>query len=121
AVGEKLTEAQVVAAMATVAALWPGRGPEANPIYGEVSGLPADNPAAPESLEPPDEAAAGWLYLIREYEGRVAVFTREDENPVTVLEKWVRHLPEYDRIQMQEGIEVYSDEELAARIEDFTS
>ena len=72
--------------------------------------------------DPPEPAEEPlWLYMIKEHDGRVAVFGQDLSEPVTVLEQRVRHLPEYDRIQMAEGVEVFSDEELAARIEDYTS
>ena len=62
-----------------------------------------------------------YLYIIREHDGRVAVFARGEETPEMILERLVHHLPTYDRIQLREGVRVYSQEELQERIEDYTS
>jgi len=62
-----------------------------------------------------------YLYIIREYDGYVAVFARGESSPEMVLERMVHHLPAYDRIQLQEGVPVFTQEELQERIEDYTS
>jgi len=62
-----------------------------------------------------------YIYIIREYDGRVAVFARGESTPEVVLERLVHHLPTYDRIQLREGVRVFTQEELQERIEDYTS
>ena len=59
-------------------------------------------------------------YLMREHEGQVAVFN-EDGTLYRVFEARVSLLPEYDQILLKNGIEIEGDEELRARIEDYTS
>lgn len=59
-------------------------------------------------------------YLMREYEGKVAVFN-EDGTVYRIFEVSVALLPEYDRILLENGIEISGDSELRARIEDYTS
>jgi len=67
------------------------------------------------------QAEPEYLYIIREYEGRVAVFARGQSTPEMILERLVHHLPSYDRIQLREGVFVFSEVELQERIEDYTS
>ena len=59
-------------------------------------------------------------YLMREHEGKVAVFN-EDGTVYRIFEVNVSLLPEYDKILLKEGIEIAGDGELRARIEDYTS
>jgi len=84
--------------------------------YNQV--VPVVNPIAGIVTSPNE---SDYLYIIREYDGRVAVFARGESNPEMVLERLVHHLPTYDRIQMQEGVRVYTIQELQDRIEDYTS
>ena len=62
-----------------------------------------------------------YLYIIREHDGRVAVFARGQSTPEMVLDRLVHHLPTYDRLQLREGVPVFTKEELQERIEDYTS
>ena len=71
---------------------------------------------AAASLPEPD-----YLYIIREHDGRVAVFSRGHSTPEMVLDRLVHHLPAYDQIQLREGVPVFTKEELQERIEDYTS
>lgn len=106
----------VVAAMAVTAALLPGQTTEeAAPIQEPVSGIEA--PLEEEASEPQQD----YLYLIREHEGRIAVFAWGSDTPELIFEKQIKFLPDYDRIQLAEGIPINSVEELNARIEDYIS
>ena len=78
-------------------------------VMGPVAGAVA-------SLTEPE-----YLYIIREHDGRVAVFARGRSTPEMVLDRLVHHLPTYDRIQLREGVPVFTREELQERIEDYTS
>jgi hypothetical protein len=107
--------------VAVVAALLPQQE-EVVPLNETVGDVPMSHSApAQEPPQPPESRETGWLYLIKEHDGKIAVFKEGLQIPVMVLDKWVRHLPDYDRIQMAAGIEIFSEEELAARIEDYTS
>ena len=110
----------MVMSVAVAAAMFPGG-------RTEVPG--ADTRAASDitrtrSLAPPPQPPQELehLYTIKEHQGRVAVFSAADpDNPVMILNTLVRHLPAYDRLQLQEGIRVYTYQELEARIEDYTT
>lgn len=59
-------------------------------------------------------------YIMREYEGRLAVFA-EDGSLVKIYETNLSLLPEYDQKLLKNGIAIVGEEELRARIEDYTS
>lgn len=104
----------IVAATAITAALLPGKQEEAMPIQEPVSNVAISQAQDPE----PEEE---YLYLMKEHEGKIALFAKGSDEPELVFEKLVKHLPEYDRIQLEEGIKIYTGDELNARIEDFIS
>jgi hypothetical protein len=89
---------------------------ETLPLGEAVSGI-----ARPQTeTEPPSEGE--WLYLIREYDGRVAVFTPENsDTPEIVYDTLVKYLPDYDRAALREGIPVKDLGELVSRVEDYIS
>jgi len=117
----------LVAALAVVAALLPEQEAvlqiqeQAPGVATAQSGAERARPRhGPESPETENrETERGYLYLIREYNGYIAVFGADPETPEMVLDKLVKHLPEYDRLQMREGIEIHSLMELSERIEDY--
>ena len=76
-----------------------------------------------EDVEKPagEDPPPPYAYLLREYQGRIAVYTAGQEEPDMVLNVMVKHLPEYDRRQLEEGITVASYSELESLIEDFSS
>ncbi len=111
----------VVAATAIVGALFPLRQEEARQAREPVSGIQTRNPAAAPSGANEKAGSDDYLYLLREYEGKVALFARGSQTPQLVFERPVRHLPEYDQMLLEDGIKINSDEELVARIEDYIS
>ena len=60
-------------------------------------------------------------YIIKEYEGKLAVFSDKNDNPDIVFDVYLNQLPEYDRKQITDGIYVESYDKLISLIEDFTS
>lgn len=95
-----------------------GRRPEARPLHETVSGV--EQP--PDSPEPVEPAEPAYAYVIKEYEGRVAVFTADKpDEPEIVYDTLVKYLPDYDRTQMREGIPVQDYKTLVALIEDYIS
>jgi len=76
------------------------------------------SPAAGVATSSPEP---DYLYIIREHNGRVAVFARGQSTPEMVFERLVHHLPTYDQMQLKEGVPVFTQEELQERIEDYTS
>ena len=59
-------------------------------------------------------------YIMREFEGQIAVFN-EDGTVYNFYEVNVSLLPEYDQKLLKSGIEIVGEDELRARIEDYTS
>ena len=59
------------------------------------------------------------MYLIREYEGKIGVFTQNSDTPIKIIETNPTLLPEYDQKMLKEGIYLYSETELRQLIEDF--
>lgn len=93
--------------------------PEAAALHETVSGI-GRQPSGPE--ETPEESEPEYMYMIKEYEGRVAVFLASGQGePVTVFDTLVKYLPDYDRALLEEGIPVKDYQELVDRVEDYIS
>ena len=60
-------------------------------------------------------------YLVKEYEGKVAVFYDNVSDPETIYDTYVNELPQLDQQQLRDGIVVNTQEELRVLIEDLTS
>ncbi len=79
-------------------------------------------PAPPQPAEP---AVTGVMfeeakYIVKEYQGLVAVFVPDSPDvPQKLLDARVSALPKADRNMLEEGILVYSDEELSRLLEDY--
>lgn len=61
------------------------------------------------------------VYTLKEYNGKIAVFCSDEPEPVKVLERFVKELPEEDKKLINRGISVYSESQLQKLIEDYTS
>lgn len=77
----------------------------------------AQNPVTEISYPEQTEAA----YLLRDYNGYLAVFIPDKTEPEMIFQVQVRTLPEYDQKALQNGISVSNYKELIERIEDFIS
>ena len=64
---------------------------------------------------------AQTLYILSDYDGRLALFSSENQEPVTVYEIYTESLPYDDYILIKSGIKVKSEEELQRLIEDYLS
>lgn len=92
--------------------------PPAAPLHENISGIEIQPETRPAQPAP----ETGDAYIIREYEGRVAVFSaKDDAHPEMILDLLVKYLPDYDRSQLREGIRVKDYQELVSRIEDYVS
>lgn len=60
-------------------------------------------------------------YILKEYNGKIASFYYDDENPIDVFDVYVNSFGEYDKEALCKGIIAYSEEELNRLIEDYTS
>lgn len=94
--------------------------PEIAPMNENVSGVERE-PFQESQAEPEAGAAGDYAYTIREHNGRIAVFPKESAQPELILDVLVKYLPDLDRTQMQNGIQVKDYEELVRLIEDYTS
>ncbi len=66
-----------------------------------------------------DQTTQQDYYTVKEYQGKVAVFEKDSENPMDVLDVYVAQLPETDRTQLHDGIIIETKEKLARLIEDY--
>ncbi|WRS27108.1 hypothetical protein U6B65_12335 [Oscillospiraceae bacterium MB08-C2-2] len=78
--------------------------------------IPADQPSV--AKEKPQEPER---YMLKAYQGRIGVFIIGREEPEMVLDVYVKFLPEYDRGQLEQGVEARDTTQLAALIEDYSS
>ncbi len=62
-----------------------------------------------------------WQYMIREYNGNIAVYENGTDVPFELYEVPVETLPEEDIKSLQNGIQVRTEQELRQLIEDLTS
>ena len=60
-------------------------------------------------------------YEIKEYNGRVAVFSQNNSEPVKTTHIMTKELPEFDQKLLANGIKIYSDSELRNILEDYCS
>lgn len=92
----------------------PAEDAEIRPITEPVSGI-----ERAAELSAPD--AHDYAYIIREHEGRVAVYPAGADEPEIILDVYVKYLPDYDRSQMAQGIQVKDYTQLMSLLEDYTS
>lgn len=60
-------------------------------------------------------------YLLRAYDGKLAIFTSDLVTPDLVFDVYVRTLPEYDQEQLARGVRAKSYEDLTKLVEDYIS
>lgn len=60
-------------------------------------------------------------YIIRDYDGKVAIFSVGSSVPEMVFDVYTRTLPEEDRERLASGVYVATYEELTALVEDYIS
>lgn len=58
-------------------------------------------------------------YYVREYQGKVAVFSENEKAPDTVYDVYIENLPEKDKNLLKIGLRAESEEELQQIIEDY--
>ena len=81
----------------------------------------ADRLPIAETSSSQEESAEEYLYLVKQYDGNIGIFNAGESSPFKVIETDVSLLPSFDRIALEDGIEIYTEEELDAIIEDFDS
>ena len=84
--------------------------------------VPREFSSSEVSIEPPEsEDTSHYPYLLREYEGKLAVFTDDLVEPDMVFDVYVKTLPEFDREQLKTGVRVETYDKLVNLIEDYIS
>ncbi len=66
------------------------------------------------------EASDDTEFILKDYNGKIAVFTEEDANPIKILDTDTASLPSKDTEALKTGIRVGTKEELYRLIEDFS-
>ena len=61
------------------------------------------------------------VYTLKEYRGKLAVFSSNEDQPLEIFDTPVSTLPLDDRRQIEEGITAVSESQLQKLIEDYTS
>ena len=89
--------------------------------YAVPQTVPPEMTSSSMPEPPPIEDTTGYPYLLRNYEGKLAVFTDDLVQPDMVFDVYVRTLPELDQQELQRGVRVQSYDELTALIEDYIS
>lgn len=67
------------------------------------------------------QATEYQTYIVREYNGMVAVFYSGQDKPFKVTDRYVSALPQQDVNALQQGIRVDTDESLRKLLEDLCS
>lgn len=62
-----------------------------------------------------------YLYILKEFNGKLAVFKNNQETPEIIFDVLVDNLPDVDIAQLKEGLKIQTEQELNERIEDFIS
>lgn len=87
-----------------------GAADEAAPLFEAVS-LPDGEEGAGEE----------YGYLLKEHEGKLAVFEKGQSTPHMVFDIYISTLPNYDQGQLAQGVKVKDYDELVLLIEDYIS
>lgn len=62
-----------------------------------------------------------YKYILKEYQGKLAVFEIDKKDPEMVFDVLIDSLPEIDVIALKKGLKIKDENELNERIEDFIS
>ena len=82
----------------------------------------SDSASAENVTQPATEQTTKYrTYVVREYDGVVAVFYSDSSKPIKVTQRYVKALPGKDRANLKEGIQVNDKEELRKLLEDLCS
>jgi len=62
------------------------------------------------------------LYIVKDLNGKIAIYKYGEQNPTQVLEDpYVDNLPQIDQQHLNEGINIFTEDELNTLVEDLTS
>ncbi|BCI59847.1 BofC C-terminal domain-containing protein [Solibaculum mannosilyticum] len=68
----------------------------------------------------PSSSAVTGGWVMRDYQGKIAVFQDGNDDPTQVLDIYVNSLPEHDQDLLESGIRIDDQKELQQLIEDYT-
>lgn len=81
----------------------------------------SDDVSAASPTQSSENATKYKTYIVKEYDGVVAVFENGDNKPIRVTDRYVSALPKADRDKLKTGIEVETPEQLRRLLEDLCS
>ncbi len=62
-----------------------------------------------------------YEYIIKEYQGKIAIFLQNSNKPEIVFDVYLHHLPDMDKQRLLEGVGIKDYETLLVAIEDLIS
>ncbi len=62
-----------------------------------------------------------YKYLLKEFNGKLAVFENGEKSPKMIFDVSIDSLPEVDALDLKNGLKIKNEKELNDRIEDFIS
>lgn len=74
-----------------------------------------------KSPAPQPESSAAAVYILSEWEGKLAVFLPGKENPSQIYEVYITTLPPAEQERLKVGVPASGEEELSRLLEDYTS
>jgi hypothetical protein len=74
-----------------------------------------------EYYDSEEDTKSSLSYIVKEYNGKIAVFEEGKNKPFKVTDSSVSDLPEYDRKLLEEGIKATTKQELQRILEDYCS
>lgn len=74
-----------------------------------------------EKIVEEDISEENYKYLLKNYDGKLALYFYGEKNPEKVFDVYIKTLPEYDQIQLDDGVFVESYEKLLVLLEDYSS
>lgn len=72
-------------------------------------------------VEKPTDTTNETIYYLKDYNGRLAVFSEGSESPFKITEVEIKTLPEYDQKTLRQGVKAHGQKELTRLLEDFCS
>lgn len=81
----------------------------------------ADNGISETQKVPVRKISEGKRYLLKDYEGRLALFDEDPNRPSVIFKVYTDNLPDMDKFKLKEGIYAENYDELLRMIEDYTS
>lgn len=80
-----------------------------------------NKPNTQPTIEPPSAPSNSLTYVVREFNGNIAVFEKGMQKPFQITHIEVTSLPELDQVILKEGIEAINQNELTSILEDYCS